>query len=183
MARRITVAVTRHLLHAVDHALEILRPHLPGILIERPRQLLRIALHLLRQRLHELVERRAQIVREPLDLFVAGAAFERLAQSFLRLPQGLLDLRQVAIFDRGRHVPHAGDDIAQLLIAPGARKLPVNRAQAEIHIALDVEHVGSDRHRVERVEDIRLRLRVKGQRAPLLDERFRDRLTEGAQRQ
>ena len=29
LARGIAVAVTRHLLHAVDHALEILRPHLP----------------------------------------------------------------------------------------------------------------------------------------------------------
>jgi hypothetical protein len=79
LAGGIASAGAGHLLHAVDHVAQILRPHLPRIGIVRAGELLRIAAHLLGQRLHELVERRAQLVGEPLDLLVGGAALRPAA--------------------------------------------------------------------------------------------------------
>ena len=91
--------------------------------IERPRQLLRVLAQLLGQRLQELVERRPQLIGEPLDLLVAGAAFQRLAQRFLRRAQCLLGIRNAAVLEIDRHVPHARDHIAQLVVVLGAGQL------------------------------------------------------------
>ena len=85
LARGVLVAGARQLLQPVEHALEILLAERAGIAVERTRQLLRILAHLLGQRLQELVHRGAQIVHQLLEFFVAGAAFERLAQRVLRL--------------------------------------------------------------------------------------------------
>ena len=85
LLRGVLGAGARELLEPVDHALEILRPQHAGILVERAGELLRILAHLLGERLHEIVERRAQFVGQLLDLFVGGAALQRLAQGFLRL--------------------------------------------------------------------------------------------------
>ncbi len=110
-------AGARHLLQPVDHAAQILRPQLPGIGIQRPRQLLRVLAHLLGERLQELVERGAQLVGQLLDLFIGRAAVERLPQCFLGGAQRLLGIGHVAVFEVDRHVPHAGDDVAQLIVA------------------------------------------------------------------
>src|SRR5215510_14701206 len=135
-------AVASHLLQTVDHVLEILRPQLALVRIERTRELLRIALRLLGERLQELVERGPQLIGEPLDLLVGGAAFERLAQLLLRLPQGGLRIGHAAVLERDRHVPHAGDHVAQLIVVLGVAQLPKDRAQAAIDLALDVELLG-----------------------------------------
>src|SRR5262245_1932014 len=76
-------AGARHLFEPIDHVAQILRAELARIGIERAGKLLRILAHLLRQRLQELVERGTQLVGEPLDLLIAGAALQRLAQRFL----------------------------------------------------------------------------------------------------
>ena len=132
LARGVARPGARHLLHAVEHALEILRAELARIRIERTLRLIRIALHLFRERLQEAIDRRPQLVHQLLDLFLAGAALERLAQRFLRRPQRLLGIRHVAVLERDRHVPHARDHVAQLVVALGARQLIEDRAQAEI---------------------------------------------------
>src|SRR5215510_2974515 len=176
-------AVASHLLQAVDHVLEILRAKLALVRIERARELLRIALRLLGERLQELVERGPQLIGEPLDLLVGGAAFERLAQLLLRLPQGGLRIGHAAVLERDRHVPHAGDHVAQLIVVLGVAQLPKDRAQAAIDLALDVELLGRIGERIERVEHARLRFTVERQRAAQLDQRARDRLQERPLRQ
>ena len=75
------------------------------------------------------------------------------------------------------------DHFAQLIVALGARELPVDRAQAEIDVALDVEALGRERQRVERVEHAGLRVGVERKHAPLLDQGARDRLAERPLRQ
>src|SRR5262245_21268010 len=77
-ARGIPGSGARHLFEPIDHVAQILRTDLARIGIERARKLLRVLAHLLRQRLHEFVERRAQLVGEPLDLLIASAALQRL---------------------------------------------------------------------------------------------------------
>ena len=74
--------------------------------IERPRHL-RVLAHLLGQRLQELVERGAQLIHQLLDLFVGGAALQRLAQRVLRRAQRLLGLGDVAVLDRAPPSPTA----------------------------------------------------------------------------
>ena len=128
-------AGARQPLHAVEHALQILRAQVAhAVRIERPRHL-RVLAHLLGQRLHELVERRAQLIHQLLDLFVGGAALQRLAQRVLRRAQCLLGLGDVAVLDVDRHRPQPRHDVAQAVVVLGARELPVDRAQAEIDAA------------------------------------------------
>src|SRR6266446_6715277 len=182
-ARGIPGAGARHLFEPVDHVAQILWTDLARIGIERARELLRILAHLLRQRLHELVERGAQLVGETLDLLIAGAAFERLTQRFFRRAQSLLGIGDAAILQMHGHVPHARDDVAQLIVALGARQLPEDRAQAEIDVALHVELFGRQGERVQRGEHARLRVAVERQYPPLLDQRARDRLGERPLRQ
>src|SRR5262245_31111459 len=177
-ARGIPGAGARHLLEPIDHVAQILRTDLARIGIERARELLRILAHLLRQRLHELVERGTQLVGEPLDLLITGAALQRLAQRFFRRAQSLLSIGDAAILQMHGHVPHARDDVTQLIVALGARQLPEDRAQAEIDVALHVELFGRQGERIERGEHARLRIGVERQYPPLLDQRARDGLGE-----
>src|SRR2546426_1039596 len=183
LTRGIPGAGARHLFEPVNHVAQILRADLARIGIERARELLRILAHLLRQRLHELVERGTQLVGEPLDLLIAGAAFERLTQRFFRRAQSLLGIGDAAILQMHGHVPHARDDVAQLIVALGARQLPEDRAQAEIDVALHIELFGRQGERIERSEHARLRVAVERQYPPLLDQRARDRLGERPLRQ
>ena len=183
LARRILGAGARHLLELVDHAPQILRAQLAGIGIERPRELLRVLAHLLGQGLQELVERRAQLVGELLDLLVARAALQRLAQRFLRRAQGLLGIGDAAVLEMHRHVPHARNDVAQLVVALGARQLPEDGAQTEIDVALHVETLGRQGERIERGEHVGLSVAIERKRPPLLDQRARHRLRERPLRQ
>ena len=312
LARGVLGAVAGHLLHAVDHVAQILRPHLPRIGIERAGELLRILAHLLSQRLQILAQRLAQRIGELLELGIGRALRQRLfqrvdgallglqrrvglavAQALLRVAHGvfaaiertglvlgalallleqLLELiaqrllvlakliegvvvlqqlvglllqrflvapelvelvgtllhvlvlpggavaqllllaqevaqllrrhaperflqrllrraqrrfgvRHVAVFEVDRHVPHAGHDIAQLIVGLGAGELPEDRAQAQIGILLHLEFFGREGERIERGEDERLRVGVKGEISPLLDERARQRLAERPLRQ
>ena len=99
LARGVLVAGARQALQPVEHALEILLAEHAGIAVERARELLRILAHLLRQRLQELVHRGAQLIHQLLEFFVGGAAFERLAQRVLRLPQRLFGLADIAVLE------------------------------------------------------------------------------------
>ena len=128
-----------HLLQAVDHVLEILRADLARIGIERTGELFRIAPHLLGQRLQELVERGAQIVGELLELFVGGAALQRLAQRFLRRAQRRFGIGDVAVFELHRHVPHARRPRRATGRRSWRARAAKDRAQAEIDVALDIE--------------------------------------------
>ena len=115
-ARGLLGAGARHLLELVDHAAQVLRPQLAGVGIEGTGELLRVLAQLLGQRLQELVERRAQLVGELLELLVGRAALQCLAQRFLGGAQGLLGIRHAAVLEMDRHVPHARDHVAQLVV-------------------------------------------------------------------
>ena len=82
-----------------------------------------------------------------------------------------------------RHVPHASDDVAQLVVALGARELPENRAQPEIDIALHVETLGRQGERIERGQDACLGIGIERQYPALLDQRSRHRFRERPFRQ
>ena len=69
--------------------------------------MLRIVAELLGELSQEIVERRAQILRELLDLLVACAAFQRLLERFLRRAQRLVDIADVAVLDGDRERPEA----------------------------------------------------------------------------
>src|SRR5262245_23868343 len=182
-ARGVLGAGAGHLLEPVDHVAQILRAQGARIGIERPGELLRILAHLLGQRLQELVERGAQLVGEPLDLLVVGAALQRLAQRFLCRAQRLLGIGHAAVLEMHRHVPHARDHVAQLVVALGARQLPEDRAQTEIDVGLHLEAIGRQGERIERGEHARLGVGVERQDPALLDQRARDRLGERPLRQ
>ena len=182
LARGILVAGTRQVLQPVEHALEIaLREH-AGIAVEWTRELLRIFPHLLRQRLQVLVHRGAQLIHQLFQLFVAGAAFERLAQGVLRLAQRQFGLRNVAVLELHRHVPHARHHLAQLVVAASVGEVEIDRAQAEIDRCLGREAFRRDGERVERGEHQRLRIGIERQDAALLDQGARHRLDEDALR-
>src|SRR6476646_8831831 len=183
LARRVLGAGSRHLLELVDHAPQILRAQLAGIGVERPCELLRVLAHLLRQGLQELVERSAQLVGELLELLVARAALQRLTQRFLRRAQGLLGIGDAAVLEMHRHVPHARNDVAQLVIAFCTRQLPEDRAQTEIDVALHVEALRRQGERIEGSEDVGLSVAIERKRPPLLDQRTRHRLRERPLRQ
>ncbi len=120
----ILVAGARQPLHALDHVVEVLLAQHPGIGIERPRQCLRIVAQLLGELAHEIIQRRAQILGELLDLFVAGAAFQRLLERVLRGAQRLVDIGDVAVLDGDGERPQAGDDLAQGIVGAGGLELP-----------------------------------------------------------
>ena len=68
--------------------------------------------------------RGAQIVHQLLDLFVAGAAIERLAERILRLhaaPSRLADMLPSSMLHR--HVPHARHDLAQRVVGLACSRL------------------------------------------------------------
>ena len=176
-------ARARQPLHAVEHALQILRAKLAHrIGIERTRHL-RVLAQLLGQRLHELVERRPQLVHQLLDLFVGRAALQRLAQRVLRRAQRLFGVRDVAVLEEDRHRPQPRHHVAQAVVALGARKLPVDRAQAEIDVGFRDEPLRRDGERIERAQHVVLGVGIEREIAALLDQRARQRLGERPLRQ
>src|SRR5690348_10270834 len=177
-ARGVLVPRAGEVLQSIDHALQVLGPQLAGVAVERTSELLRVLAHLLGQRLHEFVERGPQPIGQLFDLFVAGAAFERLAQSVLRGTQRLLGVGDVSVFDLGRHRPHAIDHSPQIVVGFGPREIPIDRAQAEIDARLGREALWRGGEPVERDQHAVARLRVKRENAPLLDQRSRQRLDE-----
>ena len=183
LLRGILVAGARQPLQPVEHALEILLAHHPRIRIERARQLLRIVAELLGELAQEIVQRRAQIVGELLDLLVAGAAFQRLLQRFLRRAQRLVDIGDVAILDGDGERPEAGDDVAQRHIGAGGLKLPRHAVEPEIVSGFRREHFRRDHQRIQRGIDLRILVGVERQDAALLDQRARQRLCEQPLRQ
>ena len=138
---------------------------------------------LIGQSLHELVERRPQLVGEALDLLVAGATLQRLAQRIFGIAQRLLSVGDAAVLEIDGHVPHPGHHVAKRIVAPGVGELPIDRSQAEIDVRLHVEALGRQRQCGKRVEDVGLRLRVACEDAPLLDQGAGHRLGERPLRQ
>ena len=176
-------AGARQPLHAVEHAAQILRAKLAHrIGIERPRHL-RVLAHLLGQRLHELVERRPQFVHQLLDLFIGGAALQRLAQRVLRRPQRLLGLRDIAVLEEDRHRPQPRHHVAQPVVAFGARKLPVDRTQPQIDVGFRDEPLRRDGERIECAHHLIFGIGIECEIATLLDQRARQRLAERPLRQ
>ena len=181
-ARGLLVAGARQVLQPVEHALEIALAEHAGIAVERARELLRILPHLLRQRLQVLVHGGAQLIHQLFQLFVAGAAFERLAQRVLRLAQRQFGLADIAVLELHRHVPHARHHLAQLVVALGVGQVEIDRAQAEIDGGLGREFFRRDGERVERGQHQRLGVGIEREDAALLDQGARHRLDEDALR-
>jgi len=171
------------LLDPVEHVLEVLRPDLARIGVERPGELLRILAHLLGHGLHEPVERRAKLIGQALDLLLARAPLQSLTERFLRGAQLRLGVGDVAVLDLDRHRPEATHDFAQVVVALGVRELIEDRTQAEIDARFWNELLRRDRHGVERLQQLAPRFRVERQYAPELDQRARQRLDERALRQ
>ena len=179
LTRGILGAVARQVLQPVEHVLEILRAQRARIAVERPRQLLAV-LQLLLHRLHEAVHRRAQLIHELLDLLVAGAAFERLAQRLLGIAQRGLGVGNVAVLDADRHRPQPRRHVAQIVVGLGVNERPEDRTQAEIDAGVGRELFRRQRQRVERGDDERTRPGIEREIAPLFDQRPRQRLGEHA---
>ena len=85
--------------------------------------MLRVVARLLGELAHEIIERGTQVVGELFDHFVAGSAFKRLLQRLLRCAQSLINIRDVAIFDRNSKCPHIVDGLAHRILGVGAPKL------------------------------------------------------------
>ena len=179
----VLVAGARQPLHPLDHGVEVLLPHHPGVGVERAGQLLRIVLQLLGQLAHEIVERRTQIFGELLDLLVAGAALQCLFQGLLRRAQRLLDVADIAVLDRHRQRPQIADHLAQAIVAARAFELVRHGEQAEILPGLRREHLRLDQQRIEGREHRAVLVGVERQNSPLLDQRARQRLGEQPLRQ
>ena len=180
--RRVLGAALRQVLEPIDHVLQVALAHHLGIGIERPRQLL-IIFQLLRQSLHVAGHRLAQLVHQLLDLVVAGAARERLLQRGFGVAQRVLRVGHVAVLDGDRHLPEPRRHVAQFVVGFGAHQLPEDRAQPEIDAGLRREFLRRDGERIERGDDLRPRIGVHRQIAPLFDQRPRQGLDEDALRQ
>ena len=151
--------------------------------IERARHL-RVLAHLLGQRLQELVERRAQLIHQLLDLFVGGAALQRLAQRVLRGAQAASRRRRCCRPRCCTAIAHSRATTSRSASSLLARvELPVDRAQAEIDVGLRRESLRRDRERVERGQHAVLGVGVERELAALLDQRARQRLGERPLRQ
>ena len=135
--------------------------------------MLRIVAQLFGELTHEIIQRRAQVLGELLDLFVAGAAFQRLLERFLRGTQGLVDIGNVAILDGDGERPQAGDDLAHGVVGAGGLELPRDAVQAEILAGFRHEQFRRDHQRIERRIDLRVLIGVERQNAALLDQRPR----------
>ena len=114
LLRRFTRARAHHLADCIQHLLQVLPLDLNGVGIERHLGLLvGHLLRLLHHRLEELVESPLQFGHEPLQLLVARALLERLAQGVLELAQFALGERQAAILEVQRRVPQQIEDVVQ----------------------------------------------------------------------
>ncbi len=81
----VLVAGARQPLHAVDHVVEVLLPHHLGVRDRADAPAAADCCFICSASwLQEIVQRRTQVVGELLDLFVAGAALQRLLQRVLR---------------------------------------------------------------------------------------------------
>ena len=132
---------------------------------------------------HEIIQRRAQVLGELLDLFVAGAALQRLLQRLLRGAQGLVDVGDVAVLDGDGERPQAGDDLAQRVIGAGGLELPRDAVEPEILAGLGREQFRRDHQRIQRRIDLRVLVGVERQDAALLDQRPRERFCKQPLRQ
>ena len=179
LARGVLGAAARHALQAVEHVLEILLAQHARIAVERTGELL-IVLELLLHRLHEAVHGGAQLVHQLLELLVAGAAVERVAQRFLRGAQGRLRFGNIAVLQADRHRPQPRRYLAQGVVALGAHQRPEDRAQPEIDAGLGPEFVRPEGERIDRGDDLRTGAGVEREITPLLDQRLRQRFGERA---
>ena len=172
------VAGARQPLHPLDHVVEILLAHYPGVGVERPSQLLRIVAQLFGELAHEFVERSPQVLGQLLDLFIAGAAFQRLLQRVLRRAQCFVDIGDVAVLDHHGERPQAGDNFAQRRVIPGGIQLPRDAVETEILAGLGCKQFGRDHQGVQRGIDVPVLIGIERQNPALLDQRPRQRLGE-----
>ena len=179
LTRGVLGAAARHALQAVEHVLEVLLAQHARIAVERTGELL-IVLELLLHRLHEAVHGGAQLVHQLLELLVAGAAVERVAQRFLRGAQGRLRFGNIAVLEADRHRPQPRRYLAQVVVALGAHQRPEDRAQPEIDAGLGPEFVRPEGQRIDRGDDLRTDAGVEREITPLLDQRLRQRFGERA---
>ena len=142
-------------------------------------RILRALIGVLRHLVREAPRRLAQVLHQLLDLLVARAALERLAQGLLGGAQVALGLRRVAVLDLLGHRPQQGCDIEEIRVAARLIERRPRLLQAEIDVRRRVEQFRRHAQAVERGLDARpLMVRVEDQIAPLFDERARQRVVE-----
>ncbi len=165
------VAGARHLLHAVEHGLQIFAGDRLGVV--GPvllLLLLRVALLLLLfgELVQIFVHRRAQIFSELANLFVRRIALQGVAQLLFGRAQIAFRIREIAIFDLQRHAPEEirnGDEIGIALRVLQHARCEI---EAEIDRRLGVENLRRDHQRFERILDPLSVFGIKNEIAPLL---------------
>ena len=173
----------RHVLDVAHHALEVaLAQHAVGRHTRR-HLLRRLPFGLAGELLHELVERLAQLVHEPLDLFVGGALLKRLGEVLLGFTHTPLGFGEIAVLEAQRDVPELIDHALHAGARAVAHKPPVGGAQAEIGMTIGEETVRLHSNRVEADQDLIAIAGILDQAAALLDDRPRDRVLEAPLRQ
>ena len=135
LLRRLARAGADHVAHRVEHLLQVLPLDLHRVGIDRLHLLavLRHLLRLTRQGIEILVDRPLQLGHQPLQLLVAGALGERVAQRLLQLAQLALRQRQAAVLEMQRGVPEQRHDVGErgvLLLEQQAQR---RRAQRQKH--------------------------------------------------
>ena len=91
-----------------------------------------VPLGLLRHLGREPLRRVAQVLHQLADLFVAGAALKRFAQSLLGGPQVALRLGGVAVLDLERHRPQELGDIEKIGVRACALERVPRLLEAEV---------------------------------------------------
>ena len=112
---RLARAGADHLADRIQHLLQILPLHLHGVGVER-HVLGRLLAHLLRLLDHgveKLVQGPLQLGHQPLQLLVARALLQRLAQRLLELAQLPLGQGQAAVLEMQRGIPKQVEDVLE----------------------------------------------------------------------
>src|SRR5690606_676580 len=170
------------ILDLVEHPVEIARAQLLHVLrhLHRRIRVLHLALGELAQ---ELLHGLAQLLHQPLDLFVAGAVLERVAQRLLRLAQPLLRRREVAFLDAESDLPQIVDDLAQLVVGPCHRQPGARRDDAQIVARIVEGFVRAQGGGIHQRQHATLLVGVERQDAALLDDGTGERVGKRPLRQ
>ena len=180
---RLARAGLDHLLHHVEHLLQILALDLHRVGVERLHLLLIELLSLLGERVEILVQGPLQLRHEPLQLLVAGAFGQSVPQGVLQLAQLALGERQAAVLEMQRGVPEQRHDLVQGGLVLGAQQPPDRRSQRHEDRGVVLKERRRPAEVVERRHDLLALLRLGRETAPLLDDRARHRMLEGPCRQ
>ena len=172
-------AVAGGLLHAVHQLVEIL-----GLLVRILLALVALALGLARHFPGEALRRLAQVLHQLLDLVVARAALERLAQRLLGGAQIALGLGGVAVLDLLGHRPEQRGDVEKVGVGARRGERFLRLLHAEVGVGGRIEQLWRDGEPGQRrIDPLHRMVGIEDEVAALLDERARERVVKGALRQ